>query len=166
MVTAHRSPTFRRARVRVAPAAGFTLVEMMVVIAIVLVLAALAGPSFRELMASQRVQAAAMDLFTGLVRARSEAIKKNANVVIESKSGSTNWAGGWKVVADAVDLETHSPVTGVKAVGSASSLTYRSSGRIAGASPTFVFTATGTTTARCVRIELSGQPVVVKASAC
>ncbi len=166
MVKTHSSSSPRRDLLPPQFARGFTLVEMLVVITIVLVLAALAGPAFRELIASQRVQAAAMDLFTGLVRARSEAIKKNADVTIASKSGSTNWAGGWSVAADGTDLEKHSAVSGVTVTGSASSITYRSSGRIGGASPTFVFTASGTTAARCVRVGLSGQPVVVKSGAC
>ena len=61
---------------------GFTLVELLTVLVVLVVLTMIAVPSFNELIASQRVQMAAMDVFTSLLRARSEAIKQNTDVTL------------------------------------------------------------------------------------
>ena len=55
---------------------GFTLIELMVVVALVAILAALAAPSFLTQIANQRVSSAAQDLQSLLQLARSEAIYK------------------------------------------------------------------------------------------
>jgi len=143
--------------------AGFTLVELSVVISIIAVLSFLAAPAMRELMANQRVQAAAMDVYTGLIRTRSEALKQNVDVTIASTSGNTNWAGGWTVASGGTDFEKRGASTDVTMTGSIASVTYRTSGRIsAGTVPTFAISAAGTTAVRCVKVNLSGQPYVTK----
>lgn len=142
---------------------GFTLVELAVTVSIVAVLSVLAAPGFRELIASQRVQAAAMDIYTGLIRTRSEALKENADVTLSSTSGDTSWSGGWKVSDGTTDFEKRDASTNITLTGSVTSVTYRTSGRIsAGTIATFNISAPGTTTVRCVKVNLSGQPYVTK----
>lgn len=152
----------RPVRSRRAALAGFTLVELAVTVSIIGVLALLAAPAFRELIASQRVQAAATDVYTDLVRTRSEALKQNVNVTMSSASGTTAWTTGWKVSDGTTDFDKRGPSTNVTLTGSATSVTYRTSGRLSAASaPTFAISAAGTTTLRCVKVNLSGQPYVV-----
>ena len=62
--------------------AGFTLVESMVVLAIVAIVAALAMPSFARLMAHRRVLAAASDYVQALRLAQVEAIRRNRTVEV------------------------------------------------------------------------------------
>lgn len=59
---------------------GFTLIELMVTIAVAAILLAVAVPSFRHLIISNRLTTAANDVVTALTVARSEAIKRNADV--------------------------------------------------------------------------------------
>ena len=73
---------------------GFTLLEVMVVVAIIAVLAALAGPSFIPLIERWRVRSAAEDLTSTLYYARSEAIKRGGGITIDATGG---WDQGWKV---------------------------------------------------------------------
>jgi type IV fimbrial biogenesis protein FimT len=83
------------------------LVELLVTIAIAAVLAGLAVPSFKELIASNRLKSHSSLLHTSLLLARSEAIKRNGRVVLcKSANGKDctaagDWQQGWIVFADA-----------------------------------------------------------------
>lgn len=63
-------------------ARGFTLVETMVVIALVAILAALAAPSWTQLRARNAVRAAVNDFNASLQFARSEAVRLNNPVTL------------------------------------------------------------------------------------
>ncbi|HRP19199.1 MAG TPA: GspH/FimT family pseudopilin [Alicycliphilus sp.] len=77
------------------PMRGFTAIELMVVVAIMAVLAALAAPSFTPLMEGWRVRQATEALQSTIYYARSEAIKRGGNVTIDPDS--SGWANGWDV---------------------------------------------------------------------
>jgi type IV fimbrial biogenesis protein FimT len=77
------------AQAAAAAAKGFTLVELMVVIAVVLMLVSLATPSVRELLAVQRLQNVHAALVTDLQFARSEAVRRRQPLIFEV-SGDAN----------------------------------------------------------------------------
>ncbi|RQO64341.1 hypothetical protein DBV14_00735 [Variovorax sp. KBW07] len=77
---------------------GFTLVELMVVVAIVAVLAMVAVPGFRDLLLNQRLAAAAHGFNSALSLARMEAIQRSQSVRVLALSGS-DWGSGWSVLA-------------------------------------------------------------------
>lgn len=66
---------------------GFTLIEMIIVIALVSILLALAVPSFTGMLAKKRFQGVAEELGTDLQYARSEAVQRNAVVGIVFGTG-------------------------------------------------------------------------------
>ena len=78
---------------------GFTLIELMVVVAMVAILATLAAPSLREFAANQALAGATSDLIGASMTARSAAISRNARVVLEPASGS-DWLSGWRIYID------------------------------------------------------------------
>jgi type IV fimbrial biogenesis protein FimT len=147
-------------------ARGFTLIELMTVIAVLTLLATAAAPGMQSLIASQRARAAANDLISDLLMARSEAVKRNKDVSLSPASG---WADGWvvKTVATAELLGQRNRVgSGVTITRSPASLTYDGAGRLSGVTSTVRFELfDGNSTYRCITVQPSGQPST-KTKAC
>jgi len=74
---------------------GFTLVELLVVMSLLAILAAIGVPAYGYLMNGQRLRAAESMLTGTLWLARSEAIKRNEAVEFEAKAGKLEQ--GWTV---------------------------------------------------------------------
>lgn len=70
---------------------GFTLVELMVVIAIVVILAGFAVPNFISWLPDRRLAAGAQDVLQGLQKSRSRAITANRNVVVNYNTGANSF---------------------------------------------------------------------------
>ena len=86
---------------------GFTLVELMVTISVLAILLAVAAPSFNEFVANTKVRNVAENFYSGIQKARAEAIRRNgavdffltSDIPISTNSGSLtltssgkNWA--------------------------------------------------------------------------
>jgi type IV fimbrial biogenesis protein FimT len=85
---------------------GFTLVELMVVVAIAAILALIAAPYFTETVNRARRKTYANQLFEDLALARNEAIKRGVPVTVcpstdgENCEASDSWVTGWIVFVD------------------------------------------------------------------
>lgn len=71
-------------------AAGFTLVELMVTIAVAAILLMIAVPNFRNIISSNRLTTVANTMVNALNTARMEAIKRNGSVQFCSDSATSN----------------------------------------------------------------------------
>lgn len=83
---------------------GFTLIELMVTLAILAILTMIALPSFRDSIHRSRVGAASNGLLASLNYARAEAITRGQVVTLcpsadaaACTSGGTAWQAGWMV---------------------------------------------------------------------
>ena len=74
---------------------GFTLIELMVAIAVTAILVALAVPSFRNLIVSSRLNGVASDMVDAVSFARSESIKRNSSIQLcrAATAAATTCAG-------------------------------------------------------------------------
>ncbi|WP_374088578.1 GspH/FimT family pseudopilin [Methylomicrobium lacus] len=71
---------------------GFTLTELLIVVAIIAILAVLAVPSFQNAMRAQRAEGAAEAFLAALQNAKMEAIKTNSDMRIAFSPATLNTA--------------------------------------------------------------------------
>lgn len=84
---------------------GFSLVELMVVLAISTILMTIAIPSFKTFIDRQKVTTVASDLYASVAFTRAEAIRRGARVYLLPKDGLT-WESGWVVQTDLTNAAT------------------------------------------------------------
>jgi len=100
---------------------GFTLVEVLITIAIVAILLALAGPSFRYVTTANRASSEINGLLGDMQFARAEAIREGQPVTVcTTTDGATcagvgvDWKGGWFVFSDPANTGIMAPGTTLK----------------------------------------------------
>jgi type IV fimbrial biogenesis protein FimT len=107
---------------------GFTLVEAIIVLAIMAILAGASASSFVWLNQSTQIRGAAFDLVADLDFARSEAVKRNDDVVVAPIGGQ--WVNGWTVTAGGTVLRRRAALGGqVDFAAAPGTLTYDGAGR-------------------------------------
>ena len=134
---------------------GFTLIEVLVTIAIVAILVRLAAPSFKSMIQSNTMSSNVNSFLADVRYARSEAIKRGGNVVMcrsdapeaaspACGSGSTNtWVTGWFIFHDLNKsggwnsgepiLRVQGPITAIDVItaqGATNSFQFKATGRL------------------------------------
>lgn len=168
---------------------GFTVIELMITLALIAILLALAAPSLQEAMMSIRITGHTNDLMADLAVARSEAVKRNVPVVLcSSTDGRTcaataSWNQGWIVYpdvdatgtqngADEAALKTRgalqgSPTLTLNCVGASDkSVTYKSTGmsKLPFSRFTLCDSRTTANAGRTITINTTGRVVSAKAT--
>lgn len=150
---------------------GFTLVELMVTVAVIGILAVVAAPSMTDMVNNGRTTSQAEELVSSLQLARAEAVRRNARVTIcagaaGACNGSTSW-GQWTMfgrdnTAAAVTTDVIRNTTlnsNVQVTGPAAGIVFKSSGRI---DATQQLQVSMSTQKRCLTVLISGVVAVTK----
>jgi type IV fimbrial biogenesis protein FimT len=148
-------------------AGGFTLIEAMIAIMVMVLLMAIAAPSFRDASLSSQLRASATNLAASAYLARSEALKRNTVVTMcMSSDGASctalgSWEQGW-IVLSGTTLKAHgSAPRGLRiTAGGVASLSFQPTA--AGATAATFTVCRGTPTVgreeRVVTIDATGRP--------
>lgn len=153
------------AKMGTMPQRGFTIIELMFVVIILAVLAGLAAPSFSELARTQRVRATAVDLYSDITLARSEAIKRGAQMFVVPKDTATpkDWARGWDIRLTGVTgviIKTQDPMEGGITASGPASIIFGQAGRpMATANIEIKHADLDSSKWRCLAVDLGGRPV-------
>lgn len=113
MVPVLASPAVRRARSAGPAERGVTLVELMVVIALVAVLLGLTAPPFVQMLAKMRLEGAGHNLATDLQFARTEAVQRRAAVSLATSPDGSSYG----ITSGAQTIKTVSLPAGVSFTG-------------------------------------------------
>lgn len=123
---------------------GFTIIELMIAIAILAIMAAVAVPALQPLILNNRITTTTNTLLGALQFARSEAVKQRRQITICPSSdmatctADTAWNQGIVVLQGNNVLRALPPAsTGVQLLSAATLLTYRPNGRLTGVDPAF-----------------------------
>ena len=141
-----------------ANARGFTMVELLTVMSILVIILGIAAPSMSEFLAAQQAKGLSYDLTGDLMLARNEALKRNASVAVSR--GGAGWAQGWSVVSvsDGESLSTRNPAAqSVTVTGAPATITFDFNGRVSSPTATVRITISSHSSSRCVQLDPSGR---------
>jgi len=149
-------------RSRLAPVAGFTTIELLVVVGILSIMAAFAGPALSSMVASQQVRSASADLHSSLMIARSEALTRNGSVTVAPADG--DWAHGWTVTEAGGTVLRRQPAYPRLTLSGPVRVIFNGDGRPDATATPFAVSATGAHAGnyRCVRLRLNGRSAIDK----
>lgn len=152
---------------------GFTLIELVIVIALVGILLRLAVPPLRGALADQRAKSVAYETMAALNLARSEAIKRNTNVTLTattatSTSSTCDGTQLWTLAVGASTLQSWCVPATVSISAGFANVTFKVDGRATAATSITVCDNPGSRRVkqRLITLDASGRPNLTLGAVC
>lgn len=125
--------------------AGFTLIELIVTLAIGVLLMAVAIPSLTTYKRNAELTSAANSLIAGMNAARGEAMKRGLNAMVVPANNGSDWNQGWIVFVDNNKSQTYSSTDTLVLSQAAlpSTLSVTATGSASDSPPYIMFDASG-----------------------
>ncbi len=151
---------------------GFTLLEMLVTMAVLAILSTIAVPSFTTFIVNSQLRSVVSTLQSDTMNARAEAIKLAKPVLVRPTVAGTGWISGWQTVVlntDGTDFQTiltRDSVSSYLALGNntvGSSIRYDSAGFSRDTAGVFIagcirFDATYSSRTSAMYVDAAGRP--------
>ncbi|MGQ7959169.1 GspH/FimT family pseudopilin [Pseudomonas sp. SP16.1] len=149
---------------------GFSLIELMVTLAVLAIVLGLAAPSFSSMLQDNRALSLGSELQGALQYARSEAVKRRLEVVIcrRNAAGSAcdngaDWSAGWLVRQAGGDvLKVWDRAQGMAVAGPNAGVTFRGNGMASATVFSVKPTACTDTQKRVIALSATGATSVTK----
>ena len=96
---------------------GFSLIELMVTVAVLAIVIGVATPSFRAIIENNRLTAQSNEMLTAFALARTEAVRRRVPVVVcpGPCDGSNDWQAGWSVRVEPATADINAAAAGLGA---------------------------------------------------
>lgn len=152
-------------------ACGFTLIELLITLSIAVILLTVAIPSFQSFILQGRLTGHTNDLVLAMASAKSEAVKRGANVTVCASSNLSTctgaWQAGWIVVSSSGQvLQAHPAYSGTMC-GSDTSIVFRGSGFPVAGLTLDLYDSRGVASGRNIVVSAQGRTTTTTgASAC
>lgn len=151
---------------------GFTLIELMVTLAVLAIVLGIAIPSFNSMLQDSRAASLGSELQGALQFARSEAVKRRQAVLLcrgnaggSSCENGTNWVGGWLVQQTGGDvIKVWDSAQGLVIIGPNAGVTFRGNGMASASNFSVKPTSCSGQQKRVIAVSATGTTTLTKAA--